>query len=56
MYFICIVQIYLVPEARYEVCDGDHLTFADVECVYTKSDGSRVSRHRQTLLCETLVC
>ena len=30
-------QLFLCPQVRYELRDGDELTFADVYCVYLKS-------------------
>ena len=30
-------QLFLCPQVRYELKDGDKLTFADVQCVYVKS-------------------
>jgi len=34
-------QLLLYPQVRYELKDGDKLTFADVQCVYTKSANKR---------------
>ena len=40
--FVCgMVQLFLCPNVRYELRDGDKLTFADVPCVYMKASGKQ---------------
>jgi len=35
------MQLFLCPQVRYELKDGDELTFADVHCVYLKSSNKQ---------------
>ena len=34
----------LTPEARYELRDGDRITFADVQCSYHREDAKKVGQ------------
>ena len=49
-------QLFLCPQVRYELKDGDKLTFADVQCVYVKSPAKQqviqlqFTRHSLTYL------
>ena len=40
-------QMFLLPEAKYELQSGDQLMFADISCVYLREGAVNIAKVRQ---------
>jgi len=50
-------QMYLLPEAKYELQSGDQLMFADISCVYLREGAENIAkvRHMQIYMKTTVM-